>query len=142
WRGAFLAIAAMTLASAAATAWLLPRERKFVRSEGLAASLKQMLRHLGNGQLVATYAVGFGVLFNFIAVFTYVSFHLAAPPYGFSPSLLGAIFVTYLAGAAIAPMTGWVIARLGRRRFIIAVIAMWACGVLLLLARPIAAVMG
>ena len=53
---------------------LLPRERKFVRSEGLAASAKQMLRHFRNRQLLATYAVGFGVLFNFIATFTYVSF--------------------------------------------------------------------
>src|SRR5215216_5735200 len=107
WRGAFLSVAIMTLASAAAVAWLLPRERKFVRSDGLGASLTQMLRHLGNGQLLATYAVGFGVLFNFIAVFTYVSFHLAAPPYNFSASLLGAIFVTYLVGTVIAPMTGW-----------------------------------
>src|SRR3989449_281001 len=59
WRGAFLAVAVMTLASAAAVAWLLPRERKFVRSEGLTASLRQMMRHLRNGQLLATYAVGF-----------------------------------------------------------------------------------
>ena len=52
-----------------------------MRSEGLGASARQMLRHLKNPQLLATYAIGFGVLFNFIAVFTYVSFHLAAPPY-------------------------------------------------------------
>ena len=49
-----------------------------------------MLRHLRNPKLLATYAVGFGVLFNFIATFTYVSFHLAAPPYNFSSTLLGA----------------------------------------------------
>ena len=55
-----------------------------------------MLAHFRNGQLVATYAVGFGVLFNFICTFTYVSFHLAAPPYNLSASWLGAIFVVYL----------------------------------------------
>ena len=60
---------------------LLPREKKFIRSEGLAASARQMLAHFRNPQLVATYAVGFGVLFNFIATFTYVSFHLADAPY-------------------------------------------------------------
>ena len=91
-----------------------------MRSEGLAASARQMLRHLRNPQLLATYAIGFGTLFNFIAVFTYVSFHLAAPPYQFSSTLLGAIFVTYLVGTVVAPMTGWAIARLGRRRLIIA----------------------
>ena len=99
-----------------------------------------MLRHLQNPQLVATYAIGFGVLFNFIAVFTYVSFHLAGPPYNFTSTLLGAIFVTYLAGTMIAPMTGWMLARLGRRRFIVAVIAVWASGILLMLAPPVAAI--
>jgi predicted MFS family arabinose efflux permease len=99
-----------------------------------------MLRHLKNPQLLATYGIGFGVLFNFIAVFTYVSFHLAGPPYHFSSTLLGAIFVTYLAGTVIAPMTGWMMARLGRRRFILAVIAAWVGGAFLMLLPPIPAI--
>jgi len=140
WRGAFLAIAAMTLASAAAVAWLLPRERKFVRSEGLAASLRRMLRHLGNGQLLAIYAVGFGVLFNFIAVFTYVSFHLAAPPYNFSATLLGAIFITYLVGTITAPLAGRAVNRFGRRAFMLGTIAVWMGGALLTLAPPLPAI--
>ena len=53
--------------------------------KGLIASSRQMLRHFRNRQLLATYAVGFGVLFNFIATFTYVSFRLAAAPYNLSP---------------------------------------------------------
>jgi hypothetical protein len=39
---------------------LLPQERSFVRSHGVPASARQMLRHLSNGQLIATYAIGFG----------------------------------------------------------------------------------
>jgi predicted MFS family arabinose efflux permease len=140
WRSGFLALAAMSLAGAVAVAVLLPRERSFVRSEGLGASVRQMLRHLRNPQLVATYAIGFGVLFNFIAVFTYVNFHLAAPPYSFSPTLLGAIFVTYLAGSATAPLIGWAVVRFGRRPFILGVLGAWACGALLLLAQPISAI--
>jgi len=140
WRGAFLALAGLSLLSAIVLALLLPREKNFVRSEGLAASARQMLRHLKNPQLLATYAIGFGVLFNFIAVFTYVSFHLAAPPYNFSSTLLGTVFMTYLVGAIVSPMTGWAIARLGRRPFILAVIAAWVAGALLMLAAPIAAI--
>jgi len=140
WRGAFLALAGLSLICAIAIALLLPREKGFVRSEGLAASGRHMLRHLRDPQLVATYAIGFGVLFNFIAVFTYVSFHLAAPPYNFSSTLLGAIFATYLVGAIVSPMAGWAIARLGRRAFILAVIGAWMLGALLMLAPPIAAI--
>jgi MFS transporter, YNFM family, putative membrane transport protein len=140
WRAAFLVLAALSFAGALIVGLLLPRETRFVRSEGLTASARQMLQHLKNPQLVATYAIGFGVLFNFIAVFTYVSFHLAGPPYHFSSTLLGLIFVTYLGGTAIAPLTGWMVSRLGRRRFVLAVIAAWACGVALLLAPPIVAI--
>ena len=140
WRGAFLTLAGLSLAGAVTITLLLPREKGFVRSQGLAASARQMLRHLKDPQLLATYGIGFGVLFNFIAIFTYVSFHLAEAPYHFSSTLLGAIFVTYLAGTVISPMTGWMMARLGRRRFILAVIAAWMGGAVLMLAPPVPAI--
>jgi len=134
WRSAFLVLAAMTLIAAVAILFMLPRERRFVRSEGLGASAAQMLRHLRNPQLIATFAVGFGTLFNFIATFTYISFHLAAPPYNFSSTWLGALFFTYLGGTAMTPWTGRLIARYGRRHFVLRVIAVWIAGALLLLA--------
>ena len=140
WRGAFLTLAVLSLIGAILVAALLPRERGFVRSEGIGASVRQMLRHLKDPQLVATYAIGFGILFNFIAMFTYVSFHLAAPPYNFSPTLLGTIFVTYLVGTVISPLTGRAIAFFGRRPFIVGVIGLWAGGALLTLAPPIWAI--
>jgi MFS family permease len=103
WRAAFAANALLTLAVAIAVAFMLPRERHFVRSEGLLASSRQILTHLRNPRLLAIYAVGFGVLFNFTSVFTYVNFHLAAPPYLFSSTLLGAIFVPISPAACWCP---------------------------------------
>ena len=141
WRYAFLAIAAIGLAGAIVVATKLPTEKRFVRSEGFLASGRQMLRHLRNLQLMATCAVGFGVLFNFIAIFTYVSFRLAAPPYNFTPSLLGAVFLTYLVGAVATPWTGRVVMRYGRRGVMIGVIAVWLGGLALLLASPLALIL-
>jgi YNFM family putative membrane transporter len=140
WRAGFVVLAAMTFLAAIAVSLMLPKETKFVHSQGLGSSLRQMLRHLRNPQLLATYAVGFGVLFNFVATFTYVSFLLAAPPYGFSDALLGGIFVTYLIGSAIAPWTGRFIARIGRRLLMLATLAIWIVGALLMLAPPLAAI--
>jgi len=131
WRSAFLVLAAMTAALAVGVALLLPKEQHFDRSDGLGASARQMVRHLKNPHLVATYAIGSGVLFNFVAIFTYVSFHLAAPPFGLSPTFLGAIFVVYLVGAAVTPLTGRMVARFGRRPLMLGVLAMWAGGLLL-----------
>jgi predicted MFS family arabinose efflux permease len=137
WRTAFLMLAAVTLASALAVAVMLPREQKFVRSAGFLASARQMLRHFRNPQLIATYAVGFGTLFNFIATFTFVSFHLAGPPYRLSASAIGAIFLTYLVGTVLSPMVGWAINRFGRRTCMIGIIAAWMGGVALTLAAPL-----
>lgn len=137
WRAGFISLAAIALVGAIAVAFLLPRERGFVRSKGIGASLRQMVGHFRNGQLLATYAVGFGVLFNFIATFTYISFYLAKPPYNLSPAALGALFVVYLAGASLSPWTGWAVARFGRRRFVIRVLAVWAVGIALTLLSPL-----
>jgi MFS transporter, YNFM family, putative membrane transport protein len=141
WRYAFLALAVIGLAGAVIVARKLPKEKRFVSSEGFAAAGRQMLDHLRNPQLLATYAVGFGVLFNFIAIFTYVSFRLAGPPYNFSPTLLGAVFFTYLTGTVVTPWTGRIVARYGRRTFMIGVLAVWLASLTLLLAQPVALIM-
>jgi predicted MFS family arabinose efflux permease len=137
WRVSFAAVALLTLAGGLIVTIALPRERRFVRSDGFFASTRQMLAHLGNPRLLAIYAVGFGVLFNFIATFTYVSFHLAAPPYFFTPTLLGALFASYLGGSLVVPWVGRAIALFGRRRFVLGIIALWAAGTLMLLAPPV-----
>jgi MFS transporter, YNFM family, putative membrane transport protein len=133
WRGGFAALAVLTAACLVIVATLLPREKNFVRASNMTASLRQMMAHLRNPKLLATFAVGFGVLFNFMAVFTYMSFHLAAPPFNQSAAFIGLIFVVYLAGAAAAAFSGRMIAAVGRRRFVLCVITAWACGVLLML---------
>jgi predicted MFS family arabinose efflux permease len=133
WREAFVAESAFTLICAIAVVVLLPRERRFVRATNLTAALLQMLRHLGNPQLLATFAVGFGVLFNFVAAFTYVNFYLAASPFNLSPALLGSIFVVYLLGTVLAPFTGRAVARFGRRRFVLMMLGGWLAGTLLTL---------
>jgi MFS transporter, YNFM family, putative membrane transport protein len=140
WRSAIQVMAVITLIAAVIVAATLPRERNFVRSGGLVPSLAQIVRHFRNRRLVATYAIGFGVLFNFIATFTYVSFHLAAPPYLFSPTLLGALFLTYLVSTPIVPWVGRAIALFGRRPFVLGMIALWVAGALLLLAPPVAVI--
>jgi predicted MFS family arabinose efflux permease len=132
----------LTLAGALIVTIALPPERRFVRSGGFAAAARQMLGHLANVRLLAIYVVGFSVLFNFVATFTYVSFHLAGPPYFFSPAMLGALFATYLGGSLAVPWVGRAIPVFGRRRFILGVIGVWIVGLFMLLAPPISVIVG
>lgn len=133
WRASFVAIAVVNLVCLALVVWLLPRETRFVKASSLVASLRQMLHHLRNPTLLATYAVGFGVMFNFMGTFTYISFYLAAPPYNRSALFLGSMFVVYLLGSALAPWVGQFIHLLGRRVFILWALALWTIGLALTL---------
>lgn len=137
WRTGFICLALINVIGAILVFFLLPRERHFIRSDGLRNSGRQMLQHLRNPTLLATYAVGFGVLFNFISIFTFINFHLAAPPYLLTPSLLGAIFLTYLLGSVTTPFVGRAVTRLGRRTLMIALSLLWMTGAALTLAPPL-----
>jgi MFS transporter, YNFM family, putative membrane transport protein len=137
WRGAFLVNAALSLLCAVGAMVLLAPERRSTRASSMTAALGQMLKHLRNPRLLAVYTIGFGVLFNMIAIFTYINFHLAAAPYALSPSLLGSIFVVYLLGTLVLPLTGRAVAFFGRRRFVICVLATWIVGMGMTLAPPL-----
>jgi MFS family permease len=80
------------------------------------------------------------VLFTQIATFTYVTFHLAAPPFGLSTAALGWLFVVYLAGAVVAPISGRWVDAYGHRRALVAAIALGVTGSILTLGHAISIV--
>ena len=134
WRHALLADAAITALCAVIVIALLPRERSFVHGTTLATSIRQMMAHVRNPRLLATFGVGFGIMFNFLAAFTYLGFRLAAPPFNLSTVAIGAVFVTYLISIVTAPFTGRLVSLLGRRKFGMIALSVWMCGILLTLA--------
>jgi YNFM family putative membrane transporter len=87
--------------------------------------------HLRNPQLVATYVVGFCVLCAQVAMFTYVQFPLAAPPFNLSTIVLGWLFAVYLVGAVVTPIAGHWIDRHGHRAGMTAAVALGVVGALL-----------
>jgi predicted MFS family arabinose efflux permease len=134
WPWSFLVIGALNLVMAAAIAAWLPPETRFRRGaiaehSGWAAARE----HLRNKPLLATFAVGFCVLFSMVATFTYVTFYLADPPFGLRPAALGSIFIVYLIGAAVTPATGSAIGRFGSRAALAAAIGAGIGGVALTL---------
>lgn len=133
WRPAMLLLAAATLAGALITWWLLPRSTRFTPHADLAASLRSLRAHLHNRQLLATYVVGFNVLFCLVGAFTYVNFHLADAPFHLGTAELAWVFSVYLIGAAVTPTAGRILDRIGHRRAIAASAAMVAAGMLLTL---------
>ena len=133
WRASFVVLGVLTLAGAVATWRILPRARKFVPQNSAAALLRSLLSHLHNPQLLATYAVGSSVLFCMVAAFTYVNFYLADKPFYLGPAALAMIFAVYLVGAAITPVAGRILDRVGYRSALMGATGIVATGMLLTL---------
>ena len=105
--------------------------------QGFSRAARELFR---NRQLIATYALGFCVLFTNVAMFTYVTFHLAAPPYNLSTAALGWLFVVYLLGVIVTPFGGRWIDKHGHRAGLGAAMAIGAAGALLTLLGPLPAI--
>ncbi len=137
WRIALLLVAAITLAMAAIIwRWLTP-ERRFRPVYGFRAALHAFPLHLTNPRLLATYGISFGMLFNLIAVFTFINFRLAGAPYNLGPAALGGIFVVYLASMVTSPLSARLANRFGRRHVMLAAAPMTLAGLALTLAGPL-----
>ncbi len=132
WRWSFVVLGLLSLAGAAAIAVLLKPERNSPRVSLTFAQYRGALAgHLRNRLLLATYLVGFCVLFSLVAIFTYVTFYLAEPPFHLEPAALGSIFFVYLIGAAANPIAGRAIDRYGARTVLSVSIGAGVAGVAL-----------
>ena len=132
WRAGFIALAVLTSGvTAALFLWLPPERRARVRPPS--ASRGALSAHVRHPQLMATYAVGFCVLCTQVAMFTYITFPLAAPPFGLSTAALGSLFVVYLIGAVVTPLSGRWIDFYGHRAAFTVAVAIGVAGALLTL---------
>ena len=164
WRASFLALGLASFAGAAAVAAWLPhgRPRPVSASVGTGGSdplvkgtgfspykqnpetaralapegtrVHQVRALFRLPRLVATFAVGFNVLFSLVAVFTWITFHLAAPPFSLSTAALSSLFFVYLVGLLVTPVAGYLITRTGLRTGIAAAMLLSMLGVVLTLA--------
>jgi YNFM family putative membrane transporter len=110
WRLSFIIAAGLViLFSLAALRWLPPEEPRPPR-QGNAPSYLGLLR---SWPTLAPYLATFGSMFVFAAVFNYVTYHLAAPPYLAATALISLMYLTYLIGVALGPLVGRLARRIG-----------------------------
>jgi len=135
WRTAMVILGVTTLVGAVAVWRLLPRSRNFVPRSGFQDSLQSLRDHMRNRRLLATYWVGFNVLFCLVGAFTYVNFYLSDAPFHLGPVELSSIFGVYLIGAVVTPVAGQLLDRIGCRAALVGAAGLAAGGILLTLIR-------
>lgn len=128
WRPVFLVLGVMGLGGAALTRWLLrpAQTRSPVRSSSMLAPILENAR---NPRLLATFVIGFCMLFALVATFSYITFYLSAAPFRLSTQQLSYLFAVYLCGLGTTLVAGTVLARVGLRVGMLASIAACMAGV-------------
>ncbi|MGB9407919.1 MAG: MFS transporter [Terracidiphilus sp.] len=142
WRVSFLVLGTAAVAGAGAVYAWLPRGRRRPPSPVLSGTqpsfFPQLLSQAGalfrNRRLVATYAVGFDVLFTLVGVFTWITFHLSAAPFSLSTAAISSLFFVYLIGLVVTPTAGYIITRVGLRAGISGAVVCTMAGALITLA--------
>ncbi len=141
WRPAIAAAGGVGLVGAALIALALPASRDFSPRRpdfgGLAASLAG---HFSDPGLRMLFGEGFLLLGSFVCAYNYIGFRLAAPPFSFSQTTIGLVFVLYLVGAVSATAMGDLAGRYGRRRMLWIAIAIELAGVAVTLPDNIVAI--
>jgi YNFM family putative membrane transporter len=136
----FYAFAALNLAGAALVFLSLSPAMAAMANEMRQSVAARVVAHFRNRCLVATFGIGFLVLFAFLGVFTYVNFVLAAPPLSLTGMALGLVYFVFLPSMITTPLAGAVASRFGPRPTFFASLALALAGLPLLLSETIAPV--
>ena len=137
----FYFFAALNLAGAALVFLNLDRMSPMVSTERLSSPLASWGQHLSNRALVASFGIGFLILFAFIGTFTYVNFVLSGAPIALSRMSLGLVYIVFLPAMFTTPIAGRVALRIGTRPAILGGLAVAAAGLPLLLLPNIGSVL-
>ncbi len=131
WR-ATLVLGAVLVAglSLAALAWL-PGQAPPAARQKQAPSYFSLLK---SWPTLAPYLATFGSMFVFAAVFNYITFHLAAPPYLASTALISLLYLSFIAGVVLGPLAGRLADRAGAGTVLLMGVGVFAVALLLSLA--------
>ncbi|WP_374379648.1 MFS transporter [Dongia sp.] len=112
----FYIFAGLNLLGAAIAYQALTRTQPMPAMSEAKRSATAILRgHLLNPPLLATFLLGFLILFAFIGTFTYVNFVLVKPPFSVHQMQLGLVYFVFVPSMLTTPLAGFAVARFGTR---------------------------
>jgi YNFM family putative membrane transporter len=139
WQSGFLALGCAGFLGALAIWRFLPASRAQkeprppAQTSRWAPDLAPMWANLRNPRLIATFGIGFAMLFTLVSVFTYITFRLAAEPYQLSAQAIGSLFAVYMVGLVVTLIVGRHLGRIGLRIGMLSAILVGILGTLVTL---------
>jgi MFS transporter, YNFM family, putative membrane transport protein len=127
WRVGFALVALLPLAGLLVMRRRLPEAPEPERTPGRGRALAAQL---GNRDVLVPAIAAAALFYTFVGVFSYASFRLQAPPFGYSPAVTSLVFSLWAIGL-VAPLAGRLADRFDWRRVALASIGVAGCGLLL-----------
>lgn len=133
-----IALGSIGLLGALITIWFwfsIPRSRHFTPQKQLPRHLAaDLLQNLHDPVILKLYLIAFSIMGSFMALYNFISYPLMAPPYNFSQTAVGGIFVMYLVGTFSSTFMGSLADRFGNAKILCWSIAIMLTGAMVTLA--------
>jgi YNFM family putative membrane transporter len=138
WRWSMIALGIAGALCTATFAGLVPPSRPQPpppprRQPGRRPGLRAVGQHLRDPAIVRLCAAALLLMGGFVAVYNYLTYRLTEAPFQLPRSLIGLIFLAYLAGTVASTLAAGVAARAGRLRTMYGSIALAVTGLVLTL---------
>jgi YNFM family putative membrane transporter len=141
WRLALLGIGGFALICGVVFAVLLPRSSFFTPAPFRLGQLASSLRvNLADTALLRLYLAAFTLTGALVTVYNYLTFRLTSAPFRLPATVVGAIFVVYLAGTVSSAAAGRLAGRFGQAGILVGGFVIAVSGALLTLPTSLVAI--
>lgn len=107
WKIAFIVMGFISCICFILVVILLPKSKQFQKKHfSFQNMFAEHKAHLTNKVLLLAYIVGGLHFFVFIGIYSYITFYLSAEPFKVSTTILGFLFMTYIAGTISSTLAG------------------------------------
>ena len=138
WQTAFFVFGATGLLLFIAVLLLLPQSLYFRPSDlSFSKDIAGFLFHLKNPSLLVVFGLGAVLQISFTGIWTYLPFHLEAPPYSMTLQTISYFFFAYGIGVAGSPLAGRTAERFGLRAVRRAGVVILSFGILMTLSSQV-----
>ena len=133
WREAFGLFAFLLLVALFMMAWGLPSTKVEEGSQRGSLQKDQLLDYLSNPQIVSVLLIPLVVFFSFMAITTFVTYHLVQAPFLLNEAELGSLFLVLLLAVVASPLAGYYSDKMGRIKVLFLALIFLMIGILLTL---------
>ena len=129
WRWAMQAAAIAALLFAVVMMRVMPASRRFrPQPVGLRVVASNLAEHLRDPRLRILFVLGFILMGGFVSAYNFLGFRLLGEPFALPSSVVGLVFLIYLAGTVTSSAAGRLADRLGRHWVLLAGLGCSAAG--------------